>query len=74
MELHMRFYDEDGSLINIMNAYDPKQMGDRIIPTRFEMIPVDKKGNKTEMIYNSILFDQPMADDFFNLNTMKTLQ
>lgn len=74
IELHMRFYDEDGVLINIMNGYDPKLMGGRTIPSRFEMIPVDKKGHKTEMIYNNIVFDQPVSDDFFNLNTMKTLK
>ncbi len=74
IELHMRFYDEDGVLINIMNAYDPKLMGGRIIPSRFEMIPVDKKGNKTEMIYNNIIFDQPINDEFFNLSTMKNLR
>lgn len=74
LELHMRFYDEDGVLINIMNAYEPKLLGGRIIPSRFEMIPVNDKGNKTEMIYNSIIFDKLINDDFFNLNTMKNLQ
>ncbi|NOT36626.1 MAG: outer membrane lipoprotein-sorting protein [Saprospiraceae bacterium] len=74
IELHMRLYDEDGVLINIMNGYDPKLIGGRVIPSRFEMIPVDKKGHKTEMIYNNIVFDQPINDDFFNLNTMKLLK
>jgi outer membrane lipoprotein-sorting protein len=74
IELHIRFFDEDGKLVNIMNGYDPKLMGGRIIPSRIEMVPVDKKGHKTEMIYNSIIFDQPIKDDFFNMNTMKTLK
>jgi len=43
LELHTRFFDEEGNLVNIMNAYDIKRMDDRLIPTRFEMIPVDKK-------------------------------
>jgi outer membrane lipoprotein-sorting protein len=46
LELHTRFYDEDGKLINIMNAYDVKLMDGRLIPTRFEMIPTDKKNRK----------------------------
>ncbi len=74
IELHIRFYDEDGKLINIMNAYEPKPMGDRIIPSRFEMIPLDKKGNKTEMIYTRVVFDEPIEDSFFDLNTLKTLR
>src|SRR6476661_5077138 len=39
LELHTRFYDEDGALINILNTYDVKLMDGRLIPTRFEMIP-----------------------------------
>lgn len=74
LQLHTRFYDEDGYLINVMHAYDPKTMGGRLIPTRFEMVPVEKKGHKTEMIYRNIIFDQPIKDDFFNMNTMKNLQ
>jgi outer membrane lipoprotein-sorting protein len=74
IELHIRFYDEEGVLVNVMNGYDPRTMGGRVIPTRFEMIPVDKKGQKTEMIYRSIVFDKPIKDDFFNLNTMKNLR
>ncbi|MFN9319156.1 MAG: outer membrane lipoprotein-sorting protein [Chitinophagales bacterium] len=74
LELNMKFYDEDGVLINIMNAYEPKLMGGRIIPTRFEMIPMDIKGNITEMIYNNIIFDKPIKDEFFDLNTLKNLE
>lgn len=74
IELHIRFYDEEGVLVNVMNGFDPRAMGGRVIPTRFEMIPVDKKGQKTEMIYRSIVFDNPIKDDFFNLNTMKNLR
>lgn len=73
LELHSRFYDEDGGLINTMNSYDVKMMHDRIIPTRFEMIPAGKKGEKTEMIYKNILYNQPLEDNFFNVEKMKTL-
>jgi len=38
LELHSRFYDEEGDLINTMNSFDIKMMHDRIIPTRFEEI------------------------------------
>lgn len=74
IELHIRFYDEDGYLVNIMNGYDPRLMGGRVVPTRFEMIPVGKKGQKTEMIYRSIVFDQPIKEDFFTMNNMKNLK
>ncbi|QJB31980.1 outer membrane lipoprotein-sorting protein [Chitinophaga oryzae] len=73
LELHSRFYDDDGRLINTMNSYDIKMMHDRIIPTRFEMIPADKKGQKTEMIYKSVLYNKPIDDGFFSTEKMKTL-
>jgi outer membrane lipoprotein-sorting protein len=73
LELHSRFYDEDGQLINTMNSYDIKLMNDRIIPTRFEMIPADKKGQKTEMIYKNIQYNKPIEDNFFSVDKMKTL-
>lgn len=74
MELHTRFYDEEGILINSMNAYDIKWMDQRLIPTRFEMIPANKKGQKTEMIYLQMKYNQPIDDRFFSLINMKTLQ
>jgi len=71
LELHSRFYDEDARLINTMNSYDIKMMHDRIIPTRFEMIPADKKGHKTEMIYKNIQYNKPVEDNFFTIEKMK---
>jgi outer membrane lipoprotein-sorting protein len=74
MELHSRFYDEDGTLVNTMNAYDPKMMDGRLIPTRFEMVPADKKNQKTEMIYRNIKYNQPIDDSFFTIEKMKTVK
>lgn len=73
MELHSAFYEEDGKLINTMNSYDVKMMDGRLIPTRFEMIPADKKGQKTEMIYKSIRYNKPIEDNFFSMEKMQTL-
>ena len=73
LELHTLFFDEDGSLLNIMNAYDIKMMGGRLIPTRLEMIPVNKKNQKTVIVYKSIVFNQPISDNFFTVENMKQL-
>lgn len=74
LELHTRFYDEDGKIINTMNAYDIKLMDGRLIPTRFEMIPADKPKQKTEMIYRSVLFNQPLEEEFFTTEKMKVVE
>jgi outer membrane lipoprotein-sorting protein len=73
IELHSRFYDEEGTLINTMNGFDVRLMNGRIIPTVFEMIPADKKNQKTEMQYKQVEFDISIPDAFFSIETMRTL-
>ena len=74
IELYTKFYDEDGELVNIMTAYDVKMMGGRLIPTRVEMIPTDKKDQKTEIIYKNIVFNKPIDDNFFTLAQLRSLK
>jgi outer membrane lipoprotein-sorting protein len=65
------YYDEDMVLVNEENAYDIKRMGDREIPTRMEMEPVNKKGNKTLLMINSIRFNISIEESFFSQQNMK---
>lgn len=73
LELYTRFYDEEGRLVNIMNAGDIRIMDGRLIPTRFEMIPADKKNQKTIMTYKSIQYNKPIEDAMFATERMKTI-
>lgn len=68
--LHAEYFDEEGELINTMHASDIKLIGGRLLPSRLEMVPADKKGNKTVLIYNSLEFDKPMEDSFFTTQNM----
>lgn len=74
MELHARFYDEDGTLTQTMNAYDIRMMDGRLIPTRFEMIPADKKGQRTEMQYRMIRFNTALSDEIFTTDYLKRIR
>jgi hypothetical protein len=65
MMLHIEYFDEDKVLINTMNCGDIKMFGGRLLPGKMEMVPASKKGNKTVLIYNSIVFDTPIEDSFF---------
>lgn len=71
LELRLEFYDEDGSLVNVMNASDIKDLGGRILPSRLEMIPMDKKGYKTVLMYKEMVFDKPIPESFFTLQNMQ---
>ncbi len=74
LQLHVEFFDEDGYLVNMMNGYDIKTLGGKILPSTMEMIPVDKEGYKTVMIYSSIEFDVKLEDAFFTTQNMKRVR
>lgn len=73
LELHTRFYDEDGTLVNTMKASDEKLMDGRLIPTRFEMSPAAKPNQKTIMSYKYVQFNRLIDDGFFTTEKMKAL-
>ena len=72
--LKAEFYDEDGILVNTEILSDVKKMDDRVIPCRMEMIPADKKGQKTIMIFENTDFDVPLKEDFFSIQNMKKIK
>lgn len=74
LEMKSEFFDEEGSLVNVMTASNVRNTGGREIPTCFEMIPAGKPDNKTILIYNDVVFDSPISDDFFTTRNMKELR
>lgn len=74
LQLRAEFYDEDGELVNVMNSGDVKELGGRKITSKIEMLPVDKEGNSTVIMYNDIVFDKPIDDNFFTTRNMKQLK
>ncbi|MGE0021214.1 MAG: outer membrane lipoprotein-sorting protein [Draconibacterium sp.] len=68
------YFDEDGVLVNTEILTDIKQMGNRKMPTRLEMIPADKPGQKTIMIFRNIEFDVKIDESFFSQQNMKKVK
>ena len=68
------YYDEDGFIQNIENGYNIKKMGDRTIPTKFEMIPADEEGKKTIMEILEVEYNINIDDDFFSKQNMKRVR
>jgi outer membrane lipoprotein-sorting protein len=68
------YYDEDMEHVSTENAYDIKKMGDRELPTRMEMIPEAKKGNKTILVINTMTFNIPLEESFFSQQNMKMIR
>lgn len=73
-ELKTDFYDEDGTLIKTMIGSKIKNMGDRTLPTHWEMIAVNKPGQKTILDYQTIKFNMPLEPSFFSIQNMKRIR
>lgn len=72
--LKAEYYDEENVLINTMMASEVKMLGGKLLPSKMEMIPAEKKGNKTVLIYNSLIFDKPVDESFFSTQNMQRIQ
>jgi outer membrane lipoprotein-sorting protein len=72
--LKAEYYDEENILINTMLASDINILGGKILPSRMEMIPAEKKGNKTVLFYNSLSFDKPIDESFFSTQNMQKVE
>jgi outer membrane lipoprotein-sorting protein len=73
-QLMVKYYDEDGYLINTMFMSEVKQMGNRMIPSRLEMVPAENPEQKTILIYLSMEFDVQMDAQFFSIQNMKNIR
>ncbi|MDD3739973.1 MAG: outer membrane lipoprotein-sorting protein [Bacteroidales bacterium] len=72
--LKSEYYDEDNDLIKTEFASDVKMLGGKKIPSKFTTIPSDKKGNKTIMIMDNIIFDYKLDETFFTQQNMKKIK
>lgn len=72
--LKAEYYDEDEFLVNYEIFSDIKKMDDRIIPCRMEMVPADKEGHKTIMVFEEMDFEVPLKEDFFSIQNMKKIK
>ena len=68
------YYDEDMQGVTEMTASDIKNVGNRTIPSKLEMIPLTKKNQKTIMIIKKQTFDIKLDDSFFSQQNMKRIK
>jgi len=60
------YYDEHGKHIRRMTYDRVKELGGRMMPSRWTMQPLDRVGKRTVMIVESIRFDMPLSDSLFS--------
>ena len=61
-------------IVNYMEASEIKQFGDRKLPSRLEMTPMNKQGHKTIMVTNTQTFNLELDDSFFSQQEMKRVK
>jgi outer membrane lipoprotein-sorting protein len=72
--LKAEYYDEDEILVNTEIMSEVKMMDNREMPTRMEMIPADKPGQKTIIIFEKMDFDVKIDESFFSQQNMKKIK
>jgi len=74
IQMKAEFFDEDEELVNTFKASAIKKIGGKTIATVLEIIPADKPLHKTVMMYKNIVWDKPIADNFFTTQNMKKVK
>jgi outer membrane lipoprotein-sorting protein len=74
INLRTENYDEKGRLVNVIQMSEIKTINNRKIPMRFELIPKDKQGHKTVMVYKELQIDIPIEESFFSIQNIKRVR
>ena len=61
------YYDEDNVLARTITFSEIKNMGGRLLPTVLKVVPADKPGEHTELVYETMRFDLNLPDSLFSL-------
>jgi len=69
--LEAQYYDRKDRLARTLLWSDVKVFDGKRIPAHMTLIPRDKEGHKTEMIYFDIDFDVKMPDSTFSLSNLE---
>ena len=67
-----RYYDEKGRLMRVISFREVKRLGGRLIPSVMEVVPQDKKNQKTVLRYLNAQFNIPLPEDVFSLRNLRS--
>lgn len=74
LPLKTESYDEDMYLVKTETASKIMEMGGKIIPTVFTIIPADEPNQKTVLTIKSVIFDKKISQSFFTQQNMKRVR
>jgi len=66
-----RYYDRKNRLSRTMRWSEVREFDGRQLPAKMEMVPEDKKGQKTDLVYEEIDFDVDVPESTFSLSRLE---
>jgi hypothetical protein len=74
LPLQAKYYDRKDRLSRTMTWSDVKELGGKTLPARMTLVPTDKEGHKTEMIYKRIDFEKTVPNGMFSLSRLEQIR
>ncbi len=65
------YFDEEGMQVRTMTFDQIAEVDGRAIPMRMTLIPEDKPGESTVVVYDDIAFGMALDEEFFSLRNLK---
>ncbi len=73
-QMQFEFFDEELELVNKEVCSNIKQFGDRKLPSKMKMTPMDKPGNQTIIEISDMEYDVNMPESFFSQQNMRQVR
>jgi hypothetical protein len=71
--LSQLFFDEKGRKVRVLEFSEHKDVGDRVMPMRMVMKPLDGSGEYTEVRWKHIDFSVKLKKSFFSIQNLKSM-
>ncbi len=71
MPIEQQYFNERGEQVRQMKFLEIKDFNGRRLPARLEMIPLNKQGHKTVIVYNDVKIDVEIDEEIFTWRHLK---
>ncbi len=72
LPLEQSYYNERGEKVRVMQFLETKDFGGRQLPSKLEMVPLNKEGYKTVIYYDDLQLDVTLDEDIFTWRNLKS--
>lgn len=71
MPVEQSYYNERGEKVRTMSFLEPRDFHGITLPSRMEMVPLNKEGHKTVIYYDELKLNVELDDDVFTMRNLK---